>query len=353
MPRDWSQIAAASPNTGGTPSPGVTGSRWDAIKQAGPQEAPPSAPADTEALAAEDYAPTEEPGWNVPAMLAGGAALGGAALLASKPGRIGKIAGGLNALRQQLMLSGFALPKSMLGNVGAAVNASAERGTMAPLKELFSGQTLKDAVQSFKTGSGAALNPAGHNVTNLPKALSLPGRLMGSLDEATQQALQRAGLTAKESATETLQAPLTGGLGQAFESPVASYLHPFRRTPFNQFIEGLKSFQGGQGPLGLLGSHPKTQAAYLAAGAAHGAATSEDKAPLSIPLTVAAAGRRGLPYGLAALAGRLASSGKGGGQIASSVLPVSEYGYEQSLGNPLAPFKEPAAFKAIKRVTGQ
>lgn len=343
---DWSKYQPIPPAPAAT-TPASSDPKWDRYRAV---DATPTQ-GQTDTLATEDATPPES-GSMLPAIAAGAAGLGAVALAARMPGRVGKLASGLNALRQQLMLSGFALPKSILGNVGAAVNAGMERGSMAPLKELFSGQTLKDAAQSFKTGTGAVLNPAGHT-QNLPKVLSVPGRAMGAMDEATQKALQRAGLSPAESARETLQSPLTGGLGEAFESPVASYLHPFRRTPFNQFIEGLKTFQGGQGPLGLLGSHPKTQAATLALGAAHGSATADDSTPLSIPLAIAASGRRGLPYGLAALAGRLATSGKGGGQIASSVLPVSEYGYEQSLGNPLAPFEEPAAFKALKKVTGQ
>lgn len=306
-------------------------------------------------------APTtdEDSGVSVPAIAAGAAGLGALALAAKAPGRVGKVASGLNALRQQLMLSGFALPKSMLGNVGAAVETSALKGSLDPLKALFSMETLKDAAQSFKTGSGIAANPAGQASTSqLPKLLSLPGRLMGAADEATQMALQRGGVAAKEAQAATLQSPLTGRLGEVFESsatnpnPMASYLHPFRRTPFNQLLEGLDTFKGGSGMTTVLGKNPGVQAAYMGAGAVHGASTADDQTPMSIPLAIAASGRRGLPYGVAALIARGLAEGKGGGGIAGSMIPVSEYGYEQSLSNPFKPFTNPAALTALDKIIG-
>lgn len=303
----------------------------------------------------------DESGVPTAVKVAGGAALlGGAAYLGSKLkgapgilGKIGTVASGANALRQQFMLSGFAPVKSVLGNVGAAINASAEHGSLSPLRELFSGQTLSDAVQSFKTGSGAKINPVGHT-TELPKILSLPGRVMGAMDEATQGALRRGGLSAKDAMAETLQTPLTGGIGKAFQdNPVAQFMIPFRRTPFNQLTEGLGTFQGGSGPMKLLGSHPKTQAAYLAAGAVHGAATSDDSAPLSLPMMVAAAGRRGVPYGLAAIVARNMAGGKVDPTLASSLTPISDYGINQTLTDPLSPFRKPAAATALEKLFGK
>jgi hypothetical protein len=268
--------------------------------------------------------------------------------MASMPGalgKIGKVASLVNALRQQAMLSGFALPKSMLGNVGAAVNASAERGSMAPLKALLSRQTLQDAVQSFKTGSGAVINPAGYTA-NLPKALSLPGRAMGAFDEATQKALQRGGLTANEAMTETLQAPLTGGLSKAFrDNPWAQYLIPFRRTPFNQLTEGLLSMSPE-----AMRANPRVTAAYMALGAGHGAATADDPEPYSIPLAIAGAGRRGLPYGLATIAGRALAGGKPDSAAASSMTPISDYGITSSVADPTRAFRQPAALSALKKI---
>lgn len=282
----------------------------------------------------------------------GGAALAGLAGLALKnPGMVGKAAKGLNALRMQLMLSGMALPKSMLGNAGAAATASIERGSTAPLREMFSLQTLKDAAAAFKRGPAATTTTGG--ATNLPKILSVPGRAMGAFDEAAQTALGRAGLTAKESANEVLQTPLGenfGKLGTVLENPAASYLLPFRRTPFNQAIEGAKiaqrAFEGDPAARRLL-------MISMGGGAVHGTATAEDKAPLSVPLAVAGAGRMGLPYALGALIGRYYVGGANtNGNIPSNMLPVSEYGIDQSIKDPLRPFTNPAAITALQKLTG-
>lgn len=294
----------------------------------------------------------EEGGSTLAKVGIGAGLLAGGAALASKPGRIGAVAKGLNALRMQLMLSGFALPKSLLGNGGAALTASIERGSLAPIKEMFSGQTLRDAAAAFKRGP--LPNTHTGSSVNLPKILSLPGRAMGAFDEAAQGALQRAGLTAEQATNEVLQTPLGknfGSFGESMEGPVASYLHPFRRTPFNQFIEGHKAIGRVTGGTATRGQKAAL-GAYGAAGAVHGAATSEDNTPLSIPLAIAASGRHGLPYGVAALIARYATGGKNGGGIAGSVLPVSEYGFEQSLGDVTKPFRKPAALSALDRLMG-
>lgn len=289
--------------------------------------------------------------------LAGALGLAGAAYLTKgKPGLVSNVLGKANALRQQLMLSGMAAPKSLLGNVGAAGIASAERGSMAPLKELFSGETVKDAATAFKANKPAV--PGG---TSLPGILGLPGRLMGSLDEATQGALKRGGLSAEDAERAVLQSPLAGErfgrFGNMLQSPTANYVFPFRRTPFNQLYEGLSvlkpaSLNKAGDMVGELGTHNKTLAGVGAIGAAHGAATADERYPVSIPLGIAATGRYGLPYGLAALAGRTLAGGSGGGGIGSSVLPVSEYGVEEAV-DPLSAFREPAAVRALRNITGR
>jgi hypothetical protein len=321
----------------------------------------PSAPApetfaaepefETEDIAAE---PTDD--GISPAALAGGAAVGagalyGASKLAKLPGVLGKIGKGAayaNAIRQQLMLSGFAPLKSILGNIGTGVEQAAEGRGFGALKEILSPRTAREAVQAMRTPAALGRNPVGGAETvELPTLLSLPGRFMGGADEATRAALQRAGLSTKQAESAVLQTPLPenfGKMGEVLESPAARYLHPFRRTPFNQFIEGLRRLPGGSA--GTAGA----KALYMGAGGLHGAATAEEQYPLSVPLGVAASGRYGLPYGVAALLGRGLASGKGGGGVVGSVLPVSEYGYEQSLLKPLDPFLEPAALRAFERL---
>ena len=91
---------------------------------------------------------------------------------------------------------------------------------------------------------------------------------------------------------------------------------------------------------------------YMGTGGVHGAATSDDELPLSVPLAAAASARYGLPYTLAALLGRKLGGGSGGGGITSGALPVSEYGIEQSIGDPSRPFRKPAAFTALERILG-
>lgn len=271
------------------------------------------------------------------ALLLGGGAVA-AGLAARSPVRTLK---GLNALRQQLMLSGMALPKSVLGNVGAMVEASLEGRTLEPLRQFFKTQTLRDVGQAYKTGASVGPTP-GAAAGSLPS----PGRIMGALDTASQGALRRAGATAEEAQSALLQAPLEGRLGTALESPIARYVHPFRRTPFNQFLEGwdkLRNASQNKLPLGV----------YAGTGAVHGAATADEDYPMSVPLAIAASARYGLPYGLAALTARGLAGARTGGGIAGSVLPVSEYGIEQAVRDPLKPFTQPAALTAMQRLLGE
>lgn len=270
-------------------------------------------------------------------------AVGGLTALLGLSPKARAIAGGglklANSLRQQLMLSGFALPKSLLGNVGAAVEASLERGTTNPLRQLFSGETLKDVGRAWK--AGGEVGPTPGVLSKIPS----PGKAMGSADVATRNALQRAGLSEEEAASAVLQSPIEGRLGQVLESPVARFVHPFRRTPFNQFIEGWGKVKNWR-------QAPKTMATYTGAGAIHGAATADEDYPLSVPLAIAGSARYGLPYGLAAAAGRAAMGARTGGGIAGSVLPVSEYGVEEATSPEgiTKPFIEPAALRALRRI---
>jgi hypothetical protein len=293
----------------------------------------------------------------------GGAALAGAALLAHNPKAPEAVSKALeyaNAARQQSMLSGWALLKSLLGNIGAAGARSAETRSLTPLKEMLSMQTLQDAKTAFKVGGSTS--EAAKGVT-IP-FLSTPGRVMGAFDEAAQKALVRSGMTSNEAAHAVFQTPLGenfGNLGKSFEdNPVASYLIPFRRTPFNQFAEGWKTMTGAERDLPVL-------AGYTGAGAAHGYATSDDKYPVSIPLAVAGAAKYGVPYALGATAGRLLAGKKDSGNTTSGLTPVSEFGLTQSMSQPGAPFgvkyssrdglefdpESIAAVKALKQLVGR
>ncbi len=246
------------------------------------------------------------------------------------------------------MLSGFALPKSLLGNAGASVEAAVERGSMAPIKSMFSKQTVEDAIAAFKNHRSVGPTPG----VNLPGPM--PGRFMGAFDDAAQKALVRGGDTAEQAANRVLQTPLGtnfGNMGKTLEGPVSSYLHPFRRTPFNQFIEGVKAMNRVGSQTGTRGERLATSVAG-ATGAVHGAATADDKAPMSLPIAIAAAGRQGYPYGVAALLARHLMGSKSAGGVPGAVLPVSEYGLDSSIGSPLRPLYHPAALTALERIIG-
>lgn len=333
-----SMKGGAAPAQGAPMSTGG-GGRYGSMKGGG---APDIQPAPQ--VAVEPVRRITDGGGRGKTLAAGAAGLGllggGLALAAKGGGRLGSAAKGLLALRSQLMLSGLAPLKSGLGNVGAGVAASIERGTAAPIKAVLSRQTLQDAVAAFKRGTPAAQEVNQVTLKNplTGKELWTPGRLMGALDEATQLALQRGGLEKTDAAREVLQTPLGvnyGPAGKALDNPVASYLIPFRRTPLNQLWEGFRTYgralEGEKGVQRALG-------VYSGAGAVHGAATADDSTPVSIPLAVAASGRYGVPYAVAALIARGLAGAKNGGGIASNITPVSEYGIEQGLMDPGKPF---------------
>jgi hypothetical protein len=167
---------------------------------------------------------------------------------------------------------------------------------------------------------------------------------MGAVDVAARNALQRGGLTAQEAERAILQAPLGKDLATALDSPAARYLLPFRRTPFNQFLEGLKTAKPEN-----LRAHPALNMLIYGAGAAHGAATADEDYPLSVGLGSAAAARYGLPYTLAAIAGRSLVGGKSSERLAGAALPVSEYGVASGITQPLRPFYRPALRSLLER----
>ncbi len=279
----------------------------------------------------------EESGWGGKALAVGAAGL--TALMAASPKARGVAKAGLSAanqLRQQLMLSGYALPKSVLGGVGAVGEMALETGSLKPVKELLKMQTVKDVASAYQNHS--SIGPTPGILSKIPN----PGRVMGAFDTGFQEVLKRAGMTAQEAQAAMLQAPLEGRMGQNLESATAAAIHPFRRTPVNSFLEGF-------GKIKNAGQNPGTMAAYAGTGAVHGAATADEDYPVSVPMAIAASARYGLPYGLAALVARGAMGATDGGGIASSMVPFSEYGTEQatSLAGLTRPFYRPGIAKVI------
>lgn len=290
-------------------------------------DAPAAAPTRGRVVDPSELEDTEDSSISPLAMGAGALGLGALALASRNPGMMRKGAQGLLDLRRMSMLSGLAPLKSLLGNIGGATYSSIERGSMAPLREMLSGQTVGDAVAAFKRGA----QYQGAPTTAITKA-NIPGRFMGALDEAAQAALQRAGLSSEDAAKEMLQAPLgKSTLTDALEgNPVADYLIPFRRTPFNQLTEGLASMK----PANLQSTGQKAAlATALGTGAVTGATVDDPKA---VGLGTALSGRRGVPFAIGAAAGRTLSMGnkREGAKPLQGLSPVSDYSLAEGITKP-------------------
>lgn len=308
---------------------------------------------DTTAGTDAPTAGADESGFNpLTALLTGGGLLG-AAVLAKKPGLAGKGIEALMSLRQQLMLSGMAIPKTVLGNTGGAAIKSIERGSMDPLKELFSGTTVRDLINEYKTGA-ASYAPNLGQTANTPQTLMHgPGRVLGALDVATQNAMKRAGLSADEAEAMVMQTSLgklgLPGLADAMDSPVARYAIPFRRTPFNQLVQGLETVK----PKNLqTGTQKALLAGSVVAGGAHGAATADNRFPASLGLGGAVANKYSLPYLVSAAAGRALAGGRDPSSVVGEALPVSEYGVASGFTEPTKTFTDPAILRVLRRLIG-
>lgn len=282
--------------------------------------------------------------------LLGGSALAALGLIthsASAPKSLTQAGEFANSVRQQSMLSGLAPVKSFLGNIGAAVEQSLLRQDLAPLREFLSPTTMKAAITEYRA------NPVPPGATKFPDWLPTPGRIMQSLDTATQGALSRAGLSPEEAQAAVLQAPLPPRLQKALDSPIGRFLVPFRRTPFNQFIEGfdrLRAATDAETPL----AQRLVTGGYVGAGAAHGYSTADQDRPLSVPLAISLAGTHSVPYALGAMGGRVLRGDEPNvTDTATSILPVSEYGLAQSVEHPFAPYTDPAALRALKELIGR
>ena len=307
--------------------------------------------------------PPEDTGPGAGTLAAGGAAALAAALLTRKPGLLRTAASKLNALRYTGMLSGLAAPKSIAGNIGAGVIASAEGGTLRPLKALFSRQTGREFIQALKQGGTVGPVPGGAEATagETVSRLNPFGRVMGAGDVATRAALTRGGVAPEEAERLVLQSPLPREWAEKLDNPVAKFLLPFRRTPFNYLAEGMGSFApagkalAGEVLTPLERRKLATLGGAMAAGGATGLATEEQgPGATAVPLALggAAAGTYGIPFvGSAALARFLLGQGtKASAERAvQGVSPFSEYGFVSSITDPLRPFREPAVLRYTRR----
>ncbi|MES2958116.1 MAG: hypothetical protein V4792_08005 [Pseudomonadota bacterium] len=269
--------------------------------------------------------------------LAGGILGALAGLGTANPAQAGKA---IQSLRVTGMLSGTALPKSIAGNTGAMLTAAAERGSMAPIKEALRLPTnARNAVQAFRSGA----NPS--HTSGMGK-INLPGRLIGALDEASTQALQRAGLSLDEAQRLLLTRPNPLGHGRfqkQLESPLGRFIMPFQRTPFNFGIEGMTSLNdllpGSTAPL----RNKALTVGAIGGGAAAGTQTDN---PLALAILAAFAGPRGLPLALGA--GTTA-----GPQVLKRMGVGFPEGSWQDLYDPTRPIDRPALLRMLEQLSGE
>ena len=131
-----------------------------------PTEAPEPVSSGT---ALDKYREPAPSGINPWAVGAGALGLGALALATRNPAAAGEA---LQAVRRTSMLSGLAPLKSLLGNIGGATYGSIERGSIAPLREMLSPRTAREAIQTFRS---KAITP--NTVEGATSALNLPGRI--------------------------------------------------------------------------------------------------------------------------------------------------------------------------------
>jgi hypothetical protein len=217
----------------------------------------------------------------------------------------------VNALRVTAMLAGRAPMKSVLGNLGATGIASAERGTIAPIRELFKPETAKDWWQAFKSNQNPSAVP-GQRDTFVGKYLGLPQRVMGAGDTATENALVRSGMTRAEAKEILLteENPMAEAIG--LNTKAGQYLVPFRKTPANLFRQGLVR----------PGRNWKTRGLALGAGGAGMAAGANVDDPASLGVLSAIAGPYALPF-------LLGAGVTGGARAVQGLSPVPEWSLQE------------------------
>lgn len=280
-----------------------------------------------------------------PALAAGGLLAGGLAL--RNPALIkqggAKAFNTLQAARHWGALSGLAVPKSTIGNVGASLTASAERRSLAPLKEFFSRQTAKDWLREIRDPEatiGWAENADETHAWN-PFA-----KLMSAGDVATRKALVRAGLTDADAARLTLQSTLpelgiTGKSLDALESRLGRFAMLYRRTPLNSAVHGVTSSL----------KHPELGFGAAGTGFAQGSMEGPIGDPMSIAMTAPIASVYNVPYMVGAGIGKFVSGGTktDAANAMRGISPVPE-DMGSAFLEPWRPVTKPAAFSAVERL---
>src|SRR3990167_1721471 len=117
-----------------------------------------------------------------------------------------KAFGALQGARYLGALSGMAVPKSVIGNVGAPFVAAAERRSLEPIKQFFKPETVKTWMREMRSPEvGREIAEKG---VQQQLRFNPMGRVMSAGDVATRGALKRAGMTETEAARYTLHSSL-------------------------------------------------------------------------------------------------------------------------------------------------
>lgn len=283
-------------------------------------------------------APDEGGGWGSTIGAGVAAAGAGALALAAKKYGVGKVFDTANNIRRQGMLTGLAVPKSLLGNLGAGITTAIEEGSLAPLKEMLRLPTnVSNAVSAFKRGATYQGQPT--------SAWAIPGRILGATDEATTAALQRAGIAPEAAAKTMLQSEIDLGpqVRGALDTKLGQYLVPFRRTPINQAVGALDTMSDWS-------DKGKVAANALALGG--GFATGEGTEGVGPTIAgTALLGRRGLPFAAASMLGKLAKgdSKREAAKVMQGASPVSDYSIQEGIAGPVTgnPMPVPAILKLL------
>lgn len=297
---------------------------------------------------------TAEEGNGVTDAIAGG--LLGAAV--ANPGAVKRGAGAVyrkayKPTRMIGMLSGAALPKSVLGNVGAFVNASIDNGTTAPLKQLAKPDAiLKDIGQAWKQQANPADRPFTTDGSFISR-FNVPGRLMGAMDQASENALIRSGLTKTEAQRQLLTSPgaLEGELGRQLSSELGQHLVPFQRIPVNTVAQGIAALRELAPSNGATRLQKAATAGAIGTGAA---AATQTQDPVTLALIAALMGRRALPLTVGAMGTIAATKGPSAtrflGERMGTGIP------DISLGDvvyPMRPITNPAIINWLKYLNGE
>jgi hypothetical protein len=233
------------------------------------------------------------------------------------------------------MLSGAALPKSLLGNAGAVATAALENTSTAPIREAL---RLPTNIKNFASGFANGTHPDAGMVGKF----NVFGRAMSGADTATSQVLERAGLDegARQRLLLNKPSPLGNGtLAKAAQSPLGKAIMPFQTIPMNTVAEGINSMNEMLPKSGASMARKALTAGSIGAGAVSGDQTDN---PLVLGLLAALAGPRAIPFALGAglTAGPEVIKRVGVGLPDASV---------KDLLNPLRPIDQPALLRLIEQ----